>query len=54
MKETLKGDPQQSKPMVAKHMLVFMVRGLFVNNIQFPYVQYSTTDLSADILFPGM
>ena len=48
---TLKDD-QQSKPVVAKHMLVFMVRGLFVSNIQFPYAQYSTTDLSADILFP--
>ena len=31
-------------------MLVFMVQGLFVN-FQFPYAQYSTTDLTADILF---
>ena len=28
-----------------------MVRGLFVN-FQFPYAQYSTTDLTGDILFP--
>ena len=37
---------------IAKHMLVFMVRGLFVRIIQFPYAQYATTDLSADVLFP--
>ena len=48
----LKDDTQQPKPIIAKHMLVFMVRGLFVNNIQFPYAQYPTTDLSADVLFP--
>ena len=48
---TLQDEAQQSKPVIAKHMLVFMVRGLFVS-IQFPYAQYTTTDLSADVLFP--
>ena len=48
---TLKEDDTQ-QPTVAKHMFVFMVRGLFVTNIQFPYAQYATTDLSADVLFP--
>ena len=49
--QTMQDEAQQSKPAIAKHMLVFMVRGLFVN-LQFPYAQYPTTDLSADILFP--
>ena len=46
---TLKDDTQQPNPIITKHILVFMVRGLFVNNIQFPYAQYPTTDLSADL-----
>lgn len=36
---------------VAKHMLVFVVRGVFIR-LTFPYAQYPTTDLSADLLFP--
>lgn len=36
---------------VAKHMLVFLVRGLFIK-LKFPYAQYPTTSLSADILYP--
>ena len=36
---------------VAKHMLVFMVHGVFIK-LNFPYAQYPTTDLSAEFLFP--
>lgn len=36
---------------VAKHMLVFMVRGLFFK-LNFPYAQFPTLDLSADLLYP--
>ena len=36
---------------IAKHMLVFMVRGLFMS-LKFPYAQYPTSDLTADSLFP--
>ena len=31
--QTLQDEAQQSKPVIAKHMLVFMVRGLFVSTI---------------------
>ena len=41
----------QSPLTIAKHMLVFMVRGLFIN-LEFPYAQYPTSDLTADSLFP--
>lgn len=36
---------------VAKYMLVFMVRGLFVN-LEFPFAQFATRNTSADLLFP--
>lgn len=36
---------------VAKHMLVFLVRGVFIR-MQFPYAQYPTADLTADLLYP--
>lgn len=36
---------------VAKHMLVFMVRGIFTN-LKFPYAQFATRNLTSDILFP--
>ena len=36
---------------VAKHMIVFMVRGIFIK-LNFPYAQYPVTDLSADLLYP--
>lgn len=36
---------------VAKHMLVFMVRGLFID-LNFPYAQFATANLTADKLFP--
>ena len=39
------------RPAVAKHMLMFMVRGLFFK-LNFPYAQYPTSDLSADLLYP--
>jgi len=41
----------QSPLTIAKHMLVFMVRDLFIN-LEFPYAQYPTSDLTADSLFP--
>ena len=46
-------EPSSGKPplTIAKHMLVFMVRGLFIN-LEFPYAQYPTSDLTADSLFP--
>ena len=36
---------------VAKHVLVFMVRGLFIP-LKFPYAQFATRSLSADLIFP--
>ena len=36
---------------VAKHMLVFMVRGIFAS-VDFPYAQYTTRDISGDQLYP--
>ena len=42
----------QGSPLpVAKHMLVFMVRGLFID-LEFPYAQFATPSLTADLLFP--
>jgi hypothetical protein len=38
-------------PSVAKQMLVFMVRGLFIK-LCFPYAQYPTQGITADKLFP--
>ena len=49
--QSLADDGEEATNSIAKHMLVFMVRGVFIN-LQFPYAQYPTTDLSADILFP--
>ena len=36
---------------VATHMLVFMVRGIFIR-LNFPYAQYPTSDVSAGLLYP--
>ena len=36
---------------VAKQMLTFMVRGLFIK-LQFPYAQYPTSGITAELLFP--
>lgn len=40
-----------SSPVLAKQMLVFMVRGVFFR-LSFPYAQFATRDLTADTLFP--
>ena len=40
-----------SQPPVAKHMLAFMVRGIFIR-LTFPYAQYPTTDITSDLLYP--
>ena len=40
-----------SPPAIAKQMLVFMVRGIFFR-LTFPYAQFATRDLSADVLLP--
>ena len=48
---TADDDDHSENPLVAKHMLVFMVRGVFIK-LQFPYAQYPTRDLTADVLFP--
>ena len=45
---SLDGSPDQLAP--AKSMLTFMVKGLFTN-LQFPYVQFSSTKLTGDSLF---
>ena len=47
---TAHDDDHSKIPLVAKHMLVFMVRGVFIK-LQFPYAQYPTRDLTADVLF---
>ena len=44
-------DSSPVQPQVAKHMLVFMVRGLFIS-LKFPYAQFATRNLSADLIFP--
>lgn len=41
----------QLEPSVAKYVLVFMVRGLIIP-LEFPYTQYPTTGITADLLFP--
>lgn len=45
---SLDSSPDQLAP--AKSMLTFMVKGLFTN-LQFPYVQFSSTKLTGDSLF---
>ena len=39
------------KERIAKYMLVFMVRGIFID-LNFPYAQFATRNLSSDLLFP--
>lgn len=41
---------EKVEDVVADHMLVFMVRGLF-SSLQFPYVQFPCTDLSGDHMY---
>jgi biotin operon repressor len=38
-------------PPLAKHMLVFMVRGIF-SRLEFPYVQFPCASTSGDVIFP--
>ena len=38
-------------PPIAKHMLVFMVRGIF-SKLEFPYVQFPCANTSGDVVFP--
>lgn len=38
-------------PPIAKHMLVFMVRGIFTS-LEFPYVQFPCSATSGDVVFP--
>ena len=47
---TANDDDHSKNPIVAKHMLAFMIWGIFIK-LQFPYAQYPTSDLSADVLF---
>ena len=47
---SLKGKAKTTSS-VATHMLVFMVRGIFIR-LNFPYAQYPTHDLSGSVLFP--
>ena len=46
-------DPESEHPPIATHMLVIMVRGIFVR-LNFPYAHFPTDKLSADQLFPIM
>ncbi len=45
-----KSTEEDPKPALAKSMLVFMVRRLF-GSLKFPYAQFSTKDISGDLLF---
>lgn len=47
MEKSIEDDP---KPVLAKSMLVFMMRQLF-GPLKFPYAQFSTRDISGDLLF---
>ena len=44
-------DSQEVTPPIAKHMLVFMVRGIF-SKLEFPYVQFPCASTSGDVVFP--
>lgn len=52
--QTFEQSISDSEPNVAKQMLVFMVRGLFIK-LRFPYAQYPTRGITADCcsLLPG-
>ena len=43
-------ESSSDQPAPAKSMVTFMVKGLFTN-LQFPYVQFSSTKLTGDSLF---
>ena len=40
---------ESGEPVLAKSMLVLMVRGLF-RNLNFPYARFACTDLTGDLL----
>ena len=42
---------QNSDFPMAKHILMFFVRGIFIG-LKFPYAQFPTRDLSAEVLYP--
>ena len=48
--EVEKSLEENHQPVLAKSMLVFMVRSLF-GSLKFPHAQFSTKDISGDILF---
>lgn len=48
---SLTSEDSRLQESVAKHMLVFMVRGIFTH-LKFPYAQFATRDISGDLLFP--
>ena len=45
------GETPGSPLPVAKHMLVFMVRGVFID-LKFPFAQFATQTVTSDQLFP--
>lgn len=49
--ERVCNNQSEQMPPIAKHINCFMVRGIFVR-INFPYAQFATDSVSADILFP--
>ena len=50
--QRLTSNENSSLPLpVAKHVLVFMVRGIF-QHLEFPYVQFPCDNLSSDMTFP--
>ena len=49
--ELLKLKRGEELPQIADHILVIMVRGIFVK-LEFPYAHFSTRGVTADFLFP--
>ena len=43
-------EDKQTSPLLAKSMMVFMVRGLF-SKLQFPYTQFPCANLSGELLY---
>ena len=42
---------QDCQPTVASHLLVLLVRGIFIK-LNFPYAHFATDGVTADLLFP--
>jgi hypothetical protein len=49
--ELLRVEQDEQQPMMAKHVLVLMVRGLMFK-LKFPYAHFGTQDATGDVLFP--